>query len=405
MLIKTDDTSEIQHSASFRSILTIIVFVSLCQTPLLAEYGVHYEPTPAESHVQIDGTSNLHEWAIKGTVIEGYIDVNETCQFNPKVQGLPGLNKVMASLRTHVEIPIRSLKSGHSGMDKNTYKALKSAQYPKIIYDLGQASIKTRPKPPDVTAEFDTVGKLSIAGVTRPLNMPVSVKPLTNQRVQISGRATMKMTDFGVKPPTALFGLLKTGDQITISFTWTVDRKTPMPHMPRYAIDLDHRQAITGMVLYYLQADGALAKSELAKAKEALAQVQKATEKLSQMQAGQLPEDEKKAWGDDLGDLRAACAEAAKAENLEDVRLAFRRLSRDTITLVSDFGYAPLESDKPLFSYRCSRIDQRASQKVWLQNTPTADSPYEPPAKGQVSCGSLTAIYCPERLSTQSLNK
>jgi hypothetical protein len=264
-----------------------------------------------------------------------------------------------------------------------------------------KVSVKTLPKPPDLTAEFDTVGRLSIAGVTRTLKMPVTVKALEDQQFEISGSTKIRMTDFGVTPPTAIFGLLRTGDQITIHFIWTLDRKTPLPHLPQYSAPLDYRQAITGMVTYYLQAQDALVGSQISKAKEALTGLEKATEKLAHIQAEKLSEDENKAWQKDILHLRTAAQDIVKAESLDSVRLAFRKLSQNTITLVSDFGYAPLDSGKPLFAYRCSRDDEQAKEKVWLQNTATADSPYEPTVRGHLSCGSQTAIYCPQRYSNE----
>lgn len=400
MSITTIKNVRFSHFMGVRS-LTVIILLPLCRERLLAEYTARYEPAPGESHVQIDGTSNLHDWSIKGTVIDGYVDVNETCRFNLAMEKLPDLGKVRVSLKTHVEIPVKSLKSGHSGMDDNTYKALKSPLYPKIIYDMEKVSVKTLPKMSNLTAEFDTVGRLSIAGVTRTLKMPVTVKALEDQQFEISGSTKIKMTDFGVTPPTAIFGLLRTGDQITMRFIWTLDRKTPLPHLPQYSAPLDYRQAITGMVIYYLQAQDALAGSQISKAKEALTGVEKATEKLAHIQVEKPGAEEKKVWQEDIGRLRTAAQDAVKAENLDSVRLAFRKLSQCTITLVSDFGYSPLESDRPLFSYRCSRNDEQAKEKVWLENTATADSPYEPTVRGHLSCGSQTAIYCPQRYSSE----
>jgi hypothetical protein len=382
-------------------VLTVIILLLLCRERLFAEYTARYEPAPGESHVQIDGTSNLHDWSIKGTVIDGYIDVNETCRFNLAMEKLPDLEKVKVSLKTHVEIPIKSLKSGHSGMDDNTYKALNRRQYPKIIYDMEKVSVKTLPKPSNLTAEFNTVGKLSIAGVTRTLEMPVTVKALEDQQFEISGSTTIKMTDFGVTPPTAIFGLLRTGDQITIHFIWTLERKTPLPHLPQYSTPIDYREAVSRVLLDYLQAEGALAGNELSKAKKALAGVENATAKLSQVPDANLSDDVKKVWQQDIGHLHTAAQDAAKAEGLDSVRLAFRKLSQNTITLVSDFGYAPLDSGKPLFAYRCSHNDEQAKERVWLQNTDTADSPYEPTVRGHLSCGSQTAIYCPQRYSSE----
>lgn len=386
----------VRHGRGGRGGLALLLLLFLCRVSLGAEYTVRYEPAPGESRVQLLGTSNLHDWTIKGTVIEGYVDVNETCRLNPKVQELSGLDRVMASVKTHVEIPIPSLKSGHAGMDKNTYKALKSEQYPRIIYNLEKISIRSQPQPPRMTATFDTTGRLFVAGATRTIPMTVTAEPRDDRQFQVSGEITIRMTDFGIRPPTALFGTLKTGDQLTIQFTWVLDRKTPMPHLPQYSASSEQRRAITKMVLSYLQAAHALAGSQLPKAKEALTEVAKATEELSRLSAVALPQDAQKAWQEDVGRLRDSSAKAVAAESLEDVRLAYRKLSQDTVALVSDFGYMSLPSNRPLFCYGCNCEDKEAREKVWLQDTATADSPYEPTVRGHLSCGSPSAIYCPQ---------
>jgi hypothetical protein len=405
MSIETVRNLKLLYSAARRSGLTVMVLLLFNRAALCIEYTARYEPSPGESKVRIDGTSNIHDWSIKGTVIDGYIDVNETCQFNLSMKKLPDLKEVKSSLETHTEIPIKSLKSGHSGMDKNTYKALKREQYPNIIYDMENVSIKTPPKPPNLTAEFNTVGKLSIAGVTRTLTMPVTVKALEQQQFEIAGTTSVKMTDFGITPPTALFGLLRSGDQITIHFSWTIDRKTPMPHLPKYSAAPEYRQVITELIIYYLQAENALAGNQMSQANEALGKVQKAAEKLSQTQTEKLEEQEKKTWDEDIKHLRDAARDAVNVKGSDSIRMAFRKLSQHTITLVSDFGYAPLDSDKPLFSFRCSKNNEQAKEKVWLQNTATADSPYEPTARGHLSCGEQTGIYCPQRPDGQEIKK
>jgi hypothetical protein len=386
---------DLLHGRSRRGSLTLLLLLFLCQVSLGAEYTVRYEPVPGESRVQLLGTSNLHDWTIKGAVIEGYVDVNETCQLNPKVQELSGLEQVMASVKTHAEIPISSLKSGHSGMDKNTYKALKSAQYPRIIYNLDRISIRTQPQPPKMTATFDTTGRLSVAGATRTMPMTVTAEPLDDKQFQVSGEIAIKMTDFGITPPTALFGTLKTGDAVTIQFTWVLDRKTPMPHLAQYSAPAEHRQEITRIVLAYLRAANALAGSQLPQAKDALKEVTNAAQELGQLPAAALPQDAQKSWQEDIQRLRTSSAKAVEAESLENVRLAFRQLSKDTVALVSDFGYMALATNRPLFCYGCSCENEQAKDKVWLQDTATADSPYEPTVRGHLSCGTPSALYCP----------
>jgi hypothetical protein len=181
---------------------------------------------------------------------------------------------------------------------------------------------------------------------------------------------------------------------MTIRFTWILDRKTPMPHLPQYSAPSEQRQAITKIVLAYLQAENALAGSQLPQAQEALKTVANAAEELSRMPAAALPQDAQTTWQEDIDRLHASSARMAEAQSLQDVRSAFQTLSQDAIALVSDFGYMSLPHKRPLFSYSCSRDGQQT--KVWLQDTATADSPYLPTVRGHLSCGAPSAIYCPQ---------
>lgn len=56
-------------------------------------------------------------------------------------------------------------------------------------------------------------GQLELMGRTRPLEFDLA---LTNGN-QLSGRATVKQTDWGMKPYTALFGALKVADEVVIT--------------------------------------------------------------------------------------------------------------------------------------------------------------------------------------------
>ena len=47
------------------------------------------------------------------------------------------------------------------------------------------------------------------------------------KRVTFSGSTKVKMTDFGIKPPAPSIGLglIKTGDDVTLSFEWKTVRR------------------------------------------------------------------------------------------------------------------------------------------------------------------------------------
>ena len=59
---------------------------------------------------------------------------------------------------------------------------------------------------------------MTIAGITKPITMQVKVFMPGKGVVEIEGSESIKMTDYGVKPPVALLGMLKTGDAIAVKF-------------------------------------------------------------------------------------------------------------------------------------------------------------------------------------------
>lgn len=155
--------------------------------------------------VIINGTSNLHDWdETVGTVTgESTVSWNSDGSFD--------LNAI------NIKMDVHSIKSDMGGaMNNNTYKALKADTYPEIIFTLTAPvkSIKTDPGATTISAK----GNMTIAGVTKPVIMEVKVFMPQKGVMEFAGSQIIKMSDYGVKPPTALFGALKTGDVITITF-------------------------------------------------------------------------------------------------------------------------------------------------------------------------------------------
>ena len=155
--------------------------------------------------VTINGTSNLHDWNEKVTSVYG----DDIVYWNP--DGTFDLEAIT------IKMQVRSIQSDMgSVMNNNTYKALKADANPEIIFTLTN-EVKAIPTKGD-EATIIAKGNLTIAGVTRPVDMKVKINMLGNGKLQFIGSQNIKMTDFGVTPPVALFGTLKTGDEITINF-------------------------------------------------------------------------------------------------------------------------------------------------------------------------------------------
>jgi len=156
----------------------------------------------ANTNLSIYGTSSLHDWEITAEKCTGTAEV----VFND--DNTYTINQL--TFRAAVD----ALESGKSAMNSNTVKALEGDDHPYITYEL------TDIIPLRTTANakiFAANGRLTIAGNTRTVKMEVVVTK-EQSTLLISGEITLKMTDYKVDPPTAMFGTITTGNEITIKF-------------------------------------------------------------------------------------------------------------------------------------------------------------------------------------------
>ncbi|WP_367391247.1 YceI family protein [Lewinella sp. LCG006] len=160
-----------------------------------------------KSDFSISGTSNLHDWESAVTKVSW----RGTFSFSDGV--LSELSDVK------VNIPVDGITSTKGRiMDGKTHTALKAEEHPNIVFTLTSANITNNSNKSTVAAK----GKLTVAGVTKTINLQVLFTPLADGQCQVTGTYPMKMTDYGIEPPTALLGTLTTGDDVTIKFNLTL---------------------------------------------------------------------------------------------------------------------------------------------------------------------------------------
>jgi polyisoprenoid-binding protein YceI len=169
-----------------------------------------------ESKLWIEGTSNLHGWSCKAEKLEAAIEMDKAAATALNVAAPKAVKRV------DVKVPVRSLKCNHNGMDGNVYKALKADESPEISYIL--ASLEAVPG--DASSyTLKTVGTLKVAGKENRIQMDVSAHRLPDGTLKATGMVPIKMTDYGIQPPTAIFGRLKTGDEVKVNFELTIGGK------------------------------------------------------------------------------------------------------------------------------------------------------------------------------------
>ena len=57
------------------------------------------------------------------------------------------------------------------------------------------------------------------------MNLTLDIDSANEDALTIMTQTPLKMTDFGMKPPTAMAGMIKSGDQVTVKITWHLARK------------------------------------------------------------------------------------------------------------------------------------------------------------------------------------
>ena len=160
--------------------------------------------------IVISGTSTLHDWDMKST--KGSADANFDFA-GDKLTGISGLN---------FNMPAESLKSEHSMMDKNAYKALKTDDNKNISFVQSSATVSHLDA---TTYQLKLVGKLTIAGTTKVTDLVATAKyNPADKSFTVSGSKKFNMSEYGVKPPTVMMGTIKTGDMLTVTFNTRIVR-------------------------------------------------------------------------------------------------------------------------------------------------------------------------------------
>lgn len=165
--------------------------------------GQTFNVNNGASSLKVEGTSNIHDWEMTAKDLQGSM----------KVQMEDGQLVQLEQLQ--FAVVAESLKSGKGGMDKNTYKALNTDKHKTITYEL--KSVKNLDCTSKTSCKITTNGVLTISGTRQNVELIFDAK-VAGDKITLSGNKKIKMSDYKVDPPTAMFGTITTGDDVNIKF-------------------------------------------------------------------------------------------------------------------------------------------------------------------------------------------
>jgi polyisoprenoid-binding protein YceI len=181
---------------TFKSILFLAAVFIANESRAQAKYFSY------ETEIKIKGTSTLHDWEMSSA--EG--NTEATINFTGPVPQILALKFLL---------PSESLKSSNAALNKNAYKSLKTQKYRWIAFTLSTSDITELG---ENNFKIRSTGILDIAGVAKEIEINALCKVEPDGSLTCEGSKNIKMTDFGITPPTFMMRSVKTGDDITISF-------------------------------------------------------------------------------------------------------------------------------------------------------------------------------------------
>jgi polyisoprenoid-binding protein YceI len=162
------------------------------------------------ARITIAGTSNIHAYTASTTairVVQSQIGVAQ-----PSTALWESALKPGGVGAFEIAIPAATLSSPKEGLNKNMHKALKVQQHPDIMFRL----LRLEPQENGL-GRTRAVGVLHIAGAAREIALDLRTQT-AGSTLSVKGEVELLMTDYGITPPKAMLGMLRTDPKVKVTF-------------------------------------------------------------------------------------------------------------------------------------------------------------------------------------------
>ncbi len=157
-----------------------------------------------ESKLWVEGTSSVRSYTCRAARVDGSV----ATQAGSTSLAIADLEKTVRS--AEVSVSVAGLECGNGTMNAHLRKALRSDTSPRITYRISSHDVAADGK-------VKLNGTLSIAGTEKPVNID-AVASSEGGKLRVKGSKQLRMTDFGVRPPTLMMGTMKVHDPVKVSF-------------------------------------------------------------------------------------------------------------------------------------------------------------------------------------------
>jgi polyisoprenoid-binding protein YceI len=191
-----------------RALLTIALLASAS----IAESQTTRLVVGGDSKLWIEGASNVNSWICRATTIDATIDVDSAFANSSE---LPGHLRSVT-----VKVPVAALSCGRAQMERSLRSALKVEESPSNAFVLATLHIVGTDERDGKTLR--AAGTLTLAGRENAVRLDIDAARDSAGGFEARGAIPIVMSDYGVEPPTALFGVVRCADRVVVKFALTV---------------------------------------------------------------------------------------------------------------------------------------------------------------------------------------
>ena len=176
------------------------------------------------SLLKISGTSSVHDWEVKTLLIGGRMVWDSSFPLDPSKAELP---KLTTTPKVSVIVPVRNIESGKQRMNEVMHGAMNAQKHKFARYNLKEIKVIDKKRKAGDPIVFNTKGTLNINGKSAPVSMQISIAKREGDKLKVSGKTKLRMSQFGITPPAPkiALGLITTGDEVSVEFEWFVAPK------------------------------------------------------------------------------------------------------------------------------------------------------------------------------------
>jgi hypothetical protein len=185
------------------------------------------------SRLILEGSSNVTDWRCTGTSLEGEMSVAAPLdKINAVIDRIEDGNIAVwmanpaegrfAQPRFRMRIPIANFRCGNRVMERDMSQALKADRHPVIDFEFTELRGNVNHDLDAQNYQAKIAGQLMLAGASREVEVLVRAERIAPDQFRIRAELPVRMTDFGIRPPTALFGMVKAKDELLVRFDLTL---------------------------------------------------------------------------------------------------------------------------------------------------------------------------------------